>query len=526
MGARLRRLWSGEYEEDTLRTVPAWGFSVLLHGFLLLVLALMLQFGRNARSEREIQPATLDTQLGDVQSIVDATRAGDPFTTTDSLDPPSLNTESADAPLTLVGQPEIRSIASYEPVIGSPTAISDAKGSSIAALRLPELNARISAPFSGRTGMSRAKLVLREGGTARSEQAVEDGIDWLARHQREDGSWSLNYAQQCQAGGCVSAEVMNSDTAATGLALLPMLGAGYTHTVKNKHQDTVRRGIEWLVEHEQPNGDLFVGPPGLGWFYSHAIGTMAICEAYGITQDPRLKKPAQRAIQFIIESQNPVNGGWRYHPGQDGDTSVFGWQMFALRSAHMAGLTVPKKVLKGASTYLNGAAADPDKVTYAYLTGRNATNVMTAEGLVCRQLLGWPREFPALVKGAALVAADLETSDERNIYYWYYATQLLHNMHNKDWENWNVKVRDGLVGMQVKDAGCAKGSWDPEFPLQDRWGRAAGRLFVTSLSILTLEVYYRYLPMYRGYDDDQPKSDGEPQPPAKTNVIAKKSPKR
>ncbi len=104
-----------------------------------------------------------------------------------------------------------------------------------------------------------------------------------------------------------------------------------------------------------------------------------------------------------------------------------------------------------------------------------------------------------------MVAADLEVSGDRNIYYWYYATQLLHNMKNKDWERWNVKVRDGLVTMQIKEESCAKGSWDPEFPLQDRWGIRAGRLFTTSLSVLTLEVYYRYLPMYRGYDDDQPK---------------------
>ena len=100
-------------------------------------------------------------------------------------------------------------------------------------------------------------------------------------------------------------------------------------------------------------------------------------------------------------------------------------------------------------------------------------------------------------KGAAGVWDDLRGSDDRNIYYWYYATQLLHNMQNKAWKQWNVKVRDGLVAMQVTGDGCDRGSWSPVLPVPDRWGLRGGRLFQTSLSILTLEVYYRFLPLYR-----------------------------
>ena len=132
---------------------------------------------------------------------------------------------------------------------------------------------------------------------------------------------------------------------------------------------------------------------------------------------------------------------------------------------------------------------------------------MTAEGLVSRQLLGWPRDFPALVKGVGQVSAHLQEGGDRNIYYWYYATQLLHNMRNEQWERWNPKIREGLIGLQVKDDTCAKGSWDPFSPVPDIWAERAGRLYLTSLSILTLEVYYRYLPLYRTADDDQEKMD-------------------
>ena len=137
-----------------------------------------------------------------------------------------------------------------------------------------------------------------------------------------------------------------------------MLGAGYIHTVKSRYQDSVRRGTGWLVEHQQADGNLFTGPPGMAYMYSHAIGTMAICEAYGLSQDPSLKQPAQRAIQFICNSQDPLGGGWRYSPGQAGDTSVFGWQIFALRSGHLAGIKIPQKILKACSRYLDQAATD------------------------------------------------------------------------------------------------------------------------------------------------------------------------
>src|SRR5262249_15795740 len=310
--------------------------------------------------------------------------------------------------------------------------VSKASATSITA-RLPNLATTIVAPFSGRSGLSRAKLVRREGGSAKSEQSVEEGLDWIVRHQRDDGSWSLNFQADCKGTPCPAQSAMSSDTAATGLALLPLLGAGYIHTVKSKHQEAVRRGLEWLVEHQQPDGDLFMGPPGMAYMYSHAIAAMAICEGLGLSGDPKLQKAAQRAIQFIVNAQDPVGGGWRYSPGQAGDTSVFGWQIFALRSANMAGIKIPRKVLKACSRYLD-TASDQKRVIYSYQPGRSPSAVMTAEGLVSRQLLGWPRDFPALIKGVGMVSANLQEGGDRNIYYWYYATQLLHNMRGEHWE--------------------------------------------------------------------------------------------
>src|SRR5262249_10465004 len=108
----------------------------------------------------------------------------------------------------------------------------------------------------------------------------------------------------------------------------------------------------------------------------------------------------------------------------------------------------------------------------------------------------------------------LKESTNRNIYYWYYATQLLHNMRNKEWPRWNVKLREALIRTQVTGVGCDRGSWDPFNPQPDEWGQKAGRLYETALTILTLEVYYRYLPLYRQTDTDPAEKEnaeqGEP----------------
>jgi hypothetical protein len=84
----------------------------------------------------------------------------------------------------------------------------------------------------------------------------------------------------------------------------------------------------------------------------------------------------------------------------------------------------------------------------------------------------------------------------RDIYYWYYATQVMHNLPGYEWDTWNRKMRKVLIETQATK-GCAAGSWDPELPSKDHHGTAGGRIMMTSLSCLTLEVYYRYLPLYK-----------------------------
>ena len=235
---------------------------------------------------------------------------------------------------------------------------------------------------------------------------------------------------------------------------------------------------------------------------------------------PGSKRPAQRAIQFIINSQDPVGGGWRYTPGQLGDTSVFGWQMFALRSAHLAGIKIPPKILKACSRYLD-QAGDQKRVTYAYQPGRPPTPAMTAEALLSRQLLGWPRDFPALVKGVGQISARPPVIGRAE-----HLLLVLRDPAPAQHEERTVGALEPQDPRRIdRHAGQGRGLRAGKLgPGHARcpivWAQRAGRLYLTSLSILTLEVYYRYLPLYRSYDEDQTKPDAAMKPDAEPEDAA------
>jgi hypothetical protein len=338
----------------------------------------------------------------------------------------------------------------------------------------------------------------RGGGSDASQQAVAQGLVWLSRHQNPAGYWSLDkYHQGVTGCRCkdlnFEADVFRNDTAGTALGLLPFLAAGHTHTnEKARYKTNVFNGLRYLLTHQDANGDLG------GGMYAHGIATMALCEAYGMTKDQKLRPAAQNAIKFIVAAQNPLEGSWRYTPrSADGDVSVVAWQIMALRSGQMSGLEVDAKALEKARDYLALCSGDGG-AKYAYQPGAAVSHPITAAALLGRQYLGWGPRNPALLRGCDYLleqlppAAAAPNQKLGPLYFYYYASQVMHNMDGKYWETWNPRMREFLIRTQEQD-GCKKGSWDPD---GCDWGKNAGRVYSTSLSILTLEVYYRYLPLY------------------------------
>ncbi len=341
-----------------------------------------------------------------------------------------------------------------------------------------------------------------DGRTPTTERAVTGALLWLARHQLSDGSWSLqNYLQRCSDHTCTGPGNVMADTGATALGVLPFLAAGQTHRTKGPYQAHVRGALQWLIRRQKADGNLAVGAQQP--MYSHALATIALCEAAGMTGDQSVRLAAQRAVDYIVMAQNKATGGWRYTPGEEGDTSVVGWDVMALKSALMAGLSVGGSgggdaAFKGAAKWLDSVQSGPNNSQYAYQPGTGPQSTMTSVGLLCRQYLGAKPDSPMMAEGVTYLMNHVPGDEFRgasNIYYDYYATQVLHNMNNSDWDTWNRRMRDLLVKSQNRDIhSCANGSWDPA---GDQWARSGGRLMMTSLAALTLEIYYRYLPLFK-----------------------------
>jgi len=352
---------------------------------------------------------------------------------------------------------------------------------------------KISASLSLRKSDARREAAKSLGGSTQSEEAVERGLEWLVKHQHPDGHWSI-HKFACQDHQCAGHGSFESDTAATGLALLAFLGAGYTHQ-SGPHQAVVERGLKWVVEHQKPDGDLFADKSEFVWFYSHGMAAISLCEAYGMTKDAVFKTPAQKSLDFIVASQHPQFGGWRYKPRFESDTSVSGWQLMALKSGEMSGLAVSPSAYEGIGKWLDTVESKSSPGQYTYHPSRPVSLAMTAEGLLMRQYLGANRSDPRLTAGADFLRRRLPDLADRDAYFWYYGTQVMFHMQGEHWSDWNAKLRDTLVSTQLKD-GASSGSWNPDRPTPEKWAAAGGRHYLTCLNLLMLEVYYRHLPLY------------------------------
>lgn len=346
--------------------------------------------------------------------------------------------------------------------------------------------------FAGRQAVLKPLLLKQLGGNDETEAAVKRGLEWLKQHQQPDGRWCLHAfgsLPDCH-GQCTHAGML-SDTGGTALALLPFLAAGSTH-LEGEYAPLVARGLAWLIRSQKNDGGWSDG--GIVKMYAHGIATIALSEAYAMTGDPRFRAPIEKAIEIIAEYQDE-EGGWRYVPDQVGDNSVTGWQLMALHSAESAGIEVPKKMFASAMEFLNSMQPDKTRGLFCYGYERPVSDTMTAEGLLSREYGGWSYDNPALKSGVAeLLRSYMPNKDKPNMYYWYYATQTLHHVGGKSWDKWNEPMRKVLVDLQIKK-GHMSGSWTPKL----QYDLAGGRLYMTALATLTLEVYYRHLPIYAKY---------------------------
>ncbi len=354
--------------------------------------------------------------------------------------------------------------------------------------------------YQVRANPQRLQQVVEQGGSRDTEQAVSNALAWFARAQSSDGRWST----RAWGGGQETRDFSNvhgtstgiqADTALTGLALLSYFGAGFTH-LNGPYKDTINDGIEFLFRSQSNSTGSLAGPAGrFVAMYCHGIATLALSEAYVLTRDERIRPRLEKAIQFTIQSQNSQTGGWRYVPGDTGDTSQFGWQIMSLLSARSAGLEIPDQTWVRANRFLRRVSLGQDGGLACYTPSRPiASHSMTAEALMCRIFLQGSRSQSAIDEGAGFVARHGLGADPINLYYFYYATISLHQLQDYRWVSWNRALTNKLLETQ-QTTGKNAGSWNTDTV----WGSAGGRVYTTALATLCLEVYYRYLPIYKSH---------------------------
>jgi len=374
---------------------------------------------------------------------------------------------SVSAPVPKFSMPQAPKIASRAPLI-QPVSVA-----------LPGMEP-FRLAFGSRDRRVRQLFLERNGGDARSEDAVERGLKWLAENQNKDtGGWDA-------AGANGGRQEFNLGVA--GLALLAFLGAGHTHMADGPYKETVAQAIQFILRQQNTLGQF----PGR--LYHQGICTMAIVEAYGMTGDTTLQLPAERAVAAIVASQTE-SGGWDYNftsPNGRGDTSVTGWQVMALKSARRLGIDFPEEVLTRAREFLTGVYRD-GFVGYSNVGNWWSSLGLTAAGVNAALYSAVEADADDVHGGLGLMLRHVPDepkphgdgwSPGADIYFWYHTNLALSRLGGPEWRFWNERLKPLLCKLQAKE-----GYWDT---YGDRWREYGGRIYFSALCILALEVYYRY----------------------------------
>lgn len=509
------------YDDDEIQTdepvvdeavagVSAWGVSIILHATVLILLVFVVMAATAKNDQAPIAVKHMDQiQEEDQKDPVEIEPEPEIVIKDDAIvDRPVIeNFDLTDMEnLTETDTPE-DSNAGEEGVA--------MMNVSVASVHFPAIgpSASSSCTLGPRGPGARRHAVMIGGGSPRSEDATEDALRWFMRHQSPNGQWDVDgYPVNCMEPGpkCEPGTAhtnLGGDVACTGYALLCYLGRGYDHRTANRYQVVVKKGIDWLLQTQL--GDGLLGKRN----YEHAVATMALAEAYALTNDPLLHGPVQKAVEVILarQAQSPADSGyglgWDYVKANASrnDSSVTGWNVMALKAAKAGGIDIGNG-LEGAKLWLDGAwqAANLDHETisaydesvfpYTWDAATDKVNMhngnLTCVGALCAVFLGAESGDAQLESMTNWIAKNqTPTAWPTDSYYLYYNCLSMFQVGGEKWDNWNAAFRDVLVDSQ-RSGGCHGGSWDP----QGAGGHGVskvGRLLVTAYACLSLEVYYR-----------------------------------
>jgi len=291
------------------------------------------------------------------------------------------------------------------------------------------------------------------------ERMYAGGLDYLVRSQTDSGCWADSNGSQ--PGVC-------------GLVVLAMLAKGDDPDT-GPYSAQIGKAIGFILScADQSTG--YIGST----MYNHGFAALALAEAYGVVDNPRIGPALRQAVDLILSSQkrNP-HGGWRYDPQRnDFDLTVSGAQFVALMAARNAGIAVPEEAVQRALDLFR-RNQNPSG-GFGYTNPSGVTPPCSAIGTLVFALVKQrkSREFKS---GLRYLEQTGNVSDSRPFYYRYYAAQAIFQGDAGLWRKWNIENAAALESLQQNDG---------------RWTGSNGDTFSTAAALLSLALNYRYLPIY------------------------------
>lgn len=323
------------------------------------------------------------------------------------------------------------------------------------------------------------------------DDAGDKAIAYLMTQQRPDGSITDS----------------GTEVAMSSLAILAMASVGHQPSDTTKEGAAMRAALDFVLKDAHQDNDGYLGRADNSRMYGHGIISLMLAEMLGQgvndAQDRNILEKLTKAIDLTLRSQKQpkkkpeMNGGWRYTPdSSESDISVTCWHALALRAAFNKGVPVPESAIKEAIEYLKRSYKSERDETgqplnmvsgFTYIPEKNATPVFstTAEGLLALQVCG---EYDAPeVAGAANLLLRIPPGGDWFYYGMYYYAQGMFQRGGEYAEEAKKRVPDALLPNQLADGG-----WAPIFD-----GEKAGRIYATTLSLLSLSIQWHYLPIYQ-----------------------------
>jgi hypothetical protein len=333
---------------------------------------------------------------------------------------------------------------------------------------------------------------------AEYRNAINKGLEWLAKNQHKDGHWAE-----------LGEQYPMTMTALGGMAML-MEGS----TIREgKYKDHIRRAADWLMARSLPNGML--GNPNIPgeagrYMYGHGFSLMFLSCIYGEEEEGDRRKKLEdilvRAAKFSRDAQTN-RGGWGYVSAREGgnfdEGSVTVTQVQALRAARNAGIAVPADAIKDAQKYLQDSTNAQGGVIYSLANGGGGPGspALTSAAISCGFSFGdynsplVKKWFKFCQQHLGTLGAGRAGHDEYTHYYYAQAVYMLgedgwdrlypgtKDTDKVTWKKYRKATFDNLVRMQGAD-----GSWN---------GGHAGPVFATACHLTMMQLDKAVLPLYQ-----------------------------